>query len=87
MDTTNPVWYFLCLLVLKLLWSSALSHAGRVGFASHFSKWALKVQMAFEDSELGRTHPFPRHRFNNWFLSNAIVHHASCIHMSVNLCE
>lgn len=32
--------------------------------------------MAFEDSESGRTHSLLRHHFNNWFLSNAAVHHA-----------
>lgn len=51
MDTTNPTWYFFCLLVLKLLCSSALSHPGKEWVFLPTSpngplkyKWVLKTR-------------------------------------------
>ena len=85
MDTTSPAWCFFCPLVLKLLCSSVLTHAGKEDFSPHLPKTSPQNTKSIWGLRAGRAHCAPFLLLNHWFLSNSFVHKASCVFINVRV--
>ena len=85
MDTTSPAWCFFCPLVLKLLCSSVLTHAGKEDFSPHLPKTSPQNTKSIWGLRAGRAHCAPFLLLNHWFLSNSFVLNASCVFINVRV--
>ena len=59
----------------------------REDFSPHLPKTSLRSTKGIWGLRAGRAHFVPCHLFNHWFLSNSVVHHASCILINVRMCD